>query len=62
VHWRHGNELGVAFTQGAAATPDRASQPTDVTGRLERLEAEIASLKKTIKQLKAARDPNEDAA
>ena len=54
VIWRHAQELGVAFTQ--AASPSLAepnAEPVDLTGRVERLEAELAAMKKMLKRLKA---------
>ncbi len=62
VHWRHGTELGVAFTASAAAAPDQPLKPDDLAGRVERLEAEIATLKKVLKRLKADLVSEEDAA
>jgi hypothetical protein len=62
VHWRHGTELGVAFAGAAAAAPEQPLQRSDVTGRVDRLEAEIANLKKAIKRLKAGLENEEDAA
>ncbi len=62
VHWRHGMEVGVAFGKGAAPGPDQTVSSGDVAGRVERLEAEIASLKKTMKKLKAGMESDEDAA
>lgn len=50
VQWRHGGEVGVAFAAGALAPP----APTDVLAqRVEKLEAEVAALKKMLKRLKA---------
>jgi hypothetical protein len=49
VHWRRGEEVGVAFTQRSSEHPaDR-----ELLERVEKLEAEIVSLRKTLKRLKA---------
>jgi hypothetical protein len=51
VIWRHGNEVGIAFAQHAqveAPTPAR-----DLTDRVQRLESEVAALKRILRQLKA---------
>ena len=59
VHWRHGQEMGVAFPQAA-----RADGPAegDLTKRVQQLEVEIASLKRLLKKLKAEFDTDADAA
>jgi len=54
VHWRHGDEIGVAFTHGAQSSG--APPPIDVAdlaGRVQKLETEIAALRKVLKRLKA---------
>jgi uncharacterized protein YceH (UPF0502 family) len=61
VHWRHGQELGVAFLQ-PALNADHSPESTDLAGRVERLEAEIAALKKMLKRLKADTGPEADVA
>lgn len=58
VMWRHGTEIGVAFAQ--AATPEQS--PTALASgmvagqtlaeRVERLEAEVATLKRALKKMK----------
>ena len=52
VIWRHGQEIGVAFAQ--AATLSAAEQPheLDLAARVERLENELAVMKKMLKRLK----------
>lgn len=63
VIWRHGSELGVEFAQAAAAAPvDHPVDPADVVGRIERLEAEIAAMRKMLKRLKADAGPDADVA
>jgi uncharacterized protein YceH (UPF0502 family) len=59
VQWRQGGEVGVAFAKGAHA-PER---PADgLEARVERLEAEVAALKKMLKRLKAEVADGEEAA
>jgi hypothetical protein len=50
VQWRHGGEVGVAFAKGMQA-PGRP--PDGLSERVEKLEAEVAALKKMLKRLKA---------
>jgi uncharacterized small protein (DUF1192 family) len=63
VQWRRGEELGVAFSKGGQAPAPSTQADSDLTERVEKLEAEIASLKKMIKRLKAeiAGSPEEAA-
>ena len=63
VIWRHGQELGVAFTQVALpSSPDPAAGPGDLAGRVERLEAELAVMKRMLKRLKADSGSETEAA
>jgi uncharacterized protein YceH (UPF0502 family) len=50
VQWRHGDEVGVAF--GALAT-GKGKHDDELAGRVEKLEAEIAALRKMLKRLKS---------
>ena len=50
VQWRQGGEVGVAFGKGAVAP---GKPPDELSVRVEKLEAEVASLKKMLKRLKA---------
>jgi hypothetical protein len=50
VQWRLGGEVGVAFAPGAQAP---APPGDDLARRVEKLEAEVAALKKMLKRLKA---------
>ena len=53
VHWREGEELGVTFApEVAPPAPEQLPAAENLTGRIERLEAEIALLKRTVKRLK----------
>jgi hypothetical protein len=62
VHWRRGQELGVTFTPDAAAAPGQLAAPEDLAGRVERLEAEIAALKRMLKKLRTEITADSDAA
>jgi hypothetical protein len=59
VIWRSGEEAGVAFEQ-AAAPGAEAGGP--LAERVQRLEAEVASLKRLLRRLKADVDGDSDAA
>jgi hypothetical protein len=50
VQWRSGDEVGVAFGDVA---PAPAAGGGDLAGRVERLEAEVASLRRMLRRLKA---------
>jgi hypothetical protein len=59
VHWHRGDEAGIAFTNPAARG---GSADTALVERVEKLEAEIVALKKTLKRLKADAGTTEEAA
>jgi len=50
VQWRRGDEIGVAFTDAKAAAT--SAQEQELMQRVAQLEAEIAALQRTLKQLK----------
>ncbi len=52
VKWRRGDEVGLAFTaaEGAAAAP--GADDGDLARRVEKLETEIAALRRMLRQLK----------
>ncbi len=60
VIWRNGPDCGVAFAQAADAAPGEPA--ADLTVRVERLEAELAALKRVLKRLKADVEGDSDAA
>src|SRR5687767_5495608 len=60
VHWRHGPEVGVAFPKGADG--EQPAEGGDLAARVQRLESEIAALKKMLKKLKSEIEPDADAA
>jgi hypothetical protein len=54
VQWRTGNEVGVAFPAGMAASsivPEQA--PGDLAGRVRRLESEMSVLQRKVKELQS---------
>jgi PilZ domain len=55
VEWRSGNEMGVSFGEEVRApsiAPD-AAQQGDLATRVQRLEAEVASLKRLVNELRS---------
>ncbi len=52
AHWRIGHELGVTFGPTAEPAPEQLPAAEDLKGRIERLEAELALLKRTLIKLK----------
>jgi hypothetical protein len=50
VIWRHGQELGVAFAQHV--TLEGIAEAGDLSERVLRLEAEVATLKRLVRQIK----------
>ena len=51
VIWRHGREVGVAFAKHIAM--DGLTEDGDLTERVQRLESEVAALKRALRQVKA---------
>jgi hypothetical protein len=51
VIWRQGQDVGVAFAQTEQL--EAAADASDLAGRVQRLEADVATLKRALKQLKA---------
>jgi hypothetical protein len=62
VQWRHGQEVGVAFPEAGAEPAEQTGASADLAARVQRLEAEIASLKRMLKRLKADVESDIDAA
>jgi len=62
VIWRHGQEAGVAFAQTAGSDAEHHAEPGDLVGRIERLESELAAMKKVLKRLKADAGPDAEVA
>jgi hypothetical protein len=61
VIWRHGREVGVAFAEILEVDP-RTESPGDLAERVARLEAEVTSLKRLLRKLKADAAPDADVA
>ena len=54
VQWRHGDEVGVIFLAGMQASePGTTAEIADLGERVQKLEAEIAVLRRTLKRLQA---------
>ena len=55
VQWRHGDEVGVAFPAATQASEQAApAEAGDVAERLQKLELEVAALRRTVRRLSAA--------
>ena len=52
VIWRHGQEVGVAFAQHVAM--EEITQDSDLSERVHRLETEVATLKRLVRQMRAS--------
>src|SRR5262245_53964409 len=52
VQWRRGAEIGVDFGLPKTDKPAEAA-PTDLSGRLAKLESELVALKRTVNELRA---------
>jgi PilZ domain len=53
VQWRRGDEIGLAFTPaGAAGAAGATARETELMDRVAQLEAELTTLRRTLKQLK----------
>ena len=60
VEWRHGDEVGIAFVNAVQASDDAVDN--GLAERVERLEAEVAALKKMLKRLKVEVAGSDEAA
>jgi hypothetical protein len=54
VQWRHGDEIGVAFAPGALAPEPPAASDGDLSERVQKLEAEVAALRRLLRRMQAA--------
>ena len=52
VQWRHGDEVGIAFISNPPVS-EEASGDLDIAERVQKLEAEVAMLRRTLKRLQA---------
>ncbi len=62
VIWRHGQEMGVAFAQAATSATANHPHDLDLAARVERLESELAAMKRMLKRLRAAVGQDTDVA
>ena len=64
VIWRNAQELGVAFAQVANVQPMQgaADSSLDLSGRVERLEAELTAIKRLLRKLRADGGPDTEVA
>lgn len=54
VQWRRGDEIGVAFTDAETLGPDRpAGSAAELAARVQKLEDEVASLRRLLRRMKA---------
>ena len=53
VQWRRGNEVGIDFIFDRAADTGAHALPADLLGRVLKLESECATLKRTVRELRA---------
>lgn len=54
VQWRRGEEIGVSFTDAEVLTADRpAGSAAELAVRVQKLEDEVASLRRLLKRMKA---------
>ena len=60
VIWRHGQDVGVAFTQAALVDP--AAETGDLAERVAKLEMEIVGLKRILKKMKTEAGPEFEVA
>ena len=61
VIWRHGTEVGVGFEQAPPQAEQTAESSGDLAERVTRLEAELASMKRILKKLRADGGPDDVA-
>jgi hypothetical protein len=62
VIWRHGQEIGVAFALAAAANPADHPHDLELSARVERLETELAAMKRMLKRMKTDAGADSDVA
>jgi len=55
VQWRRGDEIGVLFTEAQTLAPERpAGSAAELAARVQKLEDEVAALRRLLKRMKAA--------
>ncbi len=52
VHWRFGNEIGVAFMTGDQPAAEPAGGSPELYGRILKLESEVATLRRAINEMR----------
>jgi PilZ domain-containing protein len=62
VIWRHGQEIGVAFALAAAANAADHSHDLELSARVERLENELAAMKRLLKRMRTDTGADSDVA
>jgi len=62
VIWRRGDEIGLGFNSAAVASAEPRPDQAELMKRVARLEAEIASLRKVLRRMKATLPHLEDGA
>ena len=64
VIWRNAQELGIAFAQAANIQPAQGAVDSnlDLSARVERLEAEIAALKRLLRKMRTDAGPDTEVA
>jgi len=60
VQWRHGNEIGLAFSEVGHAH-SAPPQSNELAQRVSQLETEIASLRRALKRLKSEIESGSDS-
>ena len=61
VHWRQGDEIGVAFGKAGRA-PEQDTSDVSLEARMAKLEAEVTSLRRLVRRLQAVTPAADDAA
>jgi hypothetical protein len=54
VQWRHGDEIGVAFPSSTQTPEPSPADTGDLGERMQKLEAEVAALRRVVRRLQAA--------
>jgi len=52
VQWRRGDEMGVALVSDNVASPSPNAATVDVAARFERLESDVATLQRLVRELR----------
>lgn len=60
VTWRRGDEIGLGFSAAAATSAEPLPDAAELMKRVAQLEAEIASLRKVLRRMKAMLPPHHE--